>query len=131
MSKFWILSLSLFTLFPILFSGCASTSAVDPGQRAATYRFGVFTSFLPKSVNHNFQAAKIAMDESGLFRTGQRVRENRIEIYARTRQDIQVEVVLRPTTDGGTQATIKWGNFGDEEESTRLFERILQTSESI
>jgi len=131
MRKFWISTLGLMSLLAIFATGCNSTKPVDPGSGGATYRFGAFTSFLPGTVKHNFDVANLAMDEHGLFRTGQRRSPARKEIYARTRTDLVVEVVLLPTTDGRTQITIKWGNFGNEEESARLFERILQTSQSL
>lgn len=122
---------SILVLLVALFSGCASSGPVDSASRSASYRLGVYTSYLPGIVSKNFQATNVALDQLGFFRTEQSRTDSRSIVYARAQGDDRIVVTLVPTTDGYTEVSIRYGNFGDQAESQRIFLKIREISQSL
>lgn len=92
---------------------------------------GVYTSYIQGSVEKNFRATNIALDQLGFFRTEQMRTESRSRVYARAQGDDRITITLIPTTDGFSEISIKYGNFGDQIESQRIFLKIREVSQAL
>lgn len=122
---------SVLVLFTALSTGCSTTTPVDSASKSATFRMGVYTSYVQGSVEKNFRATNIALDQLGFFRTEQMRTENRSRVYARAQGDDRITITLTPTTDGFSEISIKYGNFGDQMESQRIFLKIREVSQAL
>ncbi len=112
-------------------TGCSSSGPVDSSSKAATYRLGVFNSYVAGPVAHNFRATNIALDQLGYFRTRQQRTDSRSVVYARAQGDEKIRVTLIPTTDGFTEISISYGRYGDQVEAQKIFLKIREISQAL
>jgi hypothetical protein len=107
-------------------SGCLLAAVGAGAAGTVAYVKGELEATLNAGIDQSYAAALNALDQLQLMPTQKLKDSLSAEIIARTSDDTKITVKLARVDDKITKLTIRVGVFGDQAQSTTIYEHIKQ-----